>query len=125
MANLVIREIEFVPEDPRRTFKSILRGFLFDDDDDEMRQVSRGIISSLVKHYVQDWEARNFEVNIPPNLLYSEAGLSECNRGLFARIFDPFQAAEMAMNNQPEARRTQELDIAEMKYAVHRWGTFI
>ena len=125
MANLIILQIEFIPEDPRKTFQSIRDAFLFDDGDEgEIWQFTRNLVSTMVKHVVEDWEARNFVVNIPANQLYSEVGLSENGRERFARKRDPFEAAQFAMNCQPEARQTQELDIAEMKYAVHRWGTF-
>ena len=121
MARCLLGDLEFDPDDPRKSFAAIRNVFLTESDETDLKEYIRGMIYNLIDRFVMEWERRNQEVDVGLDRLYNQVALNAWGQDLYFRNPCPFAAADYAMNQAAESIRTKELDIAEMKFALARY----
>lgn len=115
--------VRMFPDSPGRTFTEIQFMFRFlGSVPVESESFAKGMLNSMVKFIVEDWENQNGPADLPISELYSSR-LTGMRRVMFVRQICPFEGAALAMRNcLMEGMIRDDLhDVAELKFALRRF----
>ena len=112
-------------EDPFGTFEAF-RSLLTMQEPvrtEEARLGVKRLLASIVTHIVEQWEKNHESVSTMSIRLYSHNLTPKEENHFGSSLACPFEAASFAVRSANPVARTRIVDVAELKFALLRFGS--